>query len=216
MKEKEIRQESSEKNRKKTVKDKIMFAAAVVVIAVISILTSGVNLTEELGNFVKKVWNDGQDAVAESSEVKTLVKGGHVEILNTQVIHLREIYEVLGQEMDESQAVELLKETKTLAYHGNKQGIAASSKEVEACRNELKDKLKKADESAYNRIVKRYGDEDDYWNILEDELKEYVIAGKLKDEKREEFSRKKDADVETELQDYIDEIVGYENFREVK
>lgn len=215
MKDKELRQPKVKKDRKKT-KDKLMFAAAVVVIAVISVLTSKVNLPQELNAFVRKIWNDSQDAVEESSENETLAKGGHVEIDSMQVVHLREIYEVLGEEKDENQAVEILEEIKTLAYHGSKKGIAASGQEIKECKNTLKKKMKDADEAAYNRVVKRYGDEDDYWTVLEDELKEYVIANKLKEEKREELSEKKDTDVEEKLQEYIDEIVGYENFKEVK
>lgn len=216
MEDKELKQPEEVKKNRRAKKDKLMFAGAVVVIIIISVLTSNVNLPQELNAFVKKIWNDGQDAVTESSEVETLAKGGHVEIDSTQVVHLREIYEVLGDEKDEYQAIEMIKEIKTLAYHAGKQGIAASSKEIEECRTTLEEKMKDADEAAYNRVVKRYGDEDDYWTVLEDEISEYVIAEKLKEEKREELSKKKDTDVEAGLQEYIDEIVGYENFKEEK
>ena len=211
---KELKEKKEQAEKNKTRKDKLMFAGAVVIILIISIATSNINMSDELSSFIKKIWSNGQDAVAESSNVKTLSKGGHVEIVNTQVIHLREIYEVLGNEINEDQAVEILKEVKTLAYYGEKQGISASKKEINDCIADIKKQMKEADESAYRRVVKRYGEEDDYWTTLRDEVEEYVISEKMKDEKEEEFAKKKNVDSAQKLQDYIDEIVGYENFRD--
>lgn len=202
------------KEKLKAKKDKLMFAGAIAAILLISILTSQVNLVEELNGVIRTIWNNGQEAVAESEEVKTLSKGGHVEIVNTQVIHLREIYEAMGKDISESQAVAILQENKTLAYHGSKQGISASGKEIDDCIKDIKKQMKDADESSYNRIVKRYGDEDEYWAILRSEVEEYVIAEKMKEDKTEELSKKRDADIDKELQEYIDEIVGYENFKD--
>lgn len=192
-------------------KEGLFFGGAIIVILAISILTSNVNMMDEISGFVKGIWNKAQEAVKESGEVKTLSKGAHVEIKSTQVIHLREIYEAMGEEMDESQAIAILQEVKTLAYYGNKQGVLVTDKELEAYINEIKEKLKE-DESGYRRLVNRYGDEDEYWTILKNEVKEYIVFEKMKEEKREELNNKRDVDVETELQAYIDEMVGYENF----
>lgn len=207
-------QASSKDEARKRKKDKLMFGGAVIVLLGISILTSKVNLLDELNQAVRKIWSVGQEAVAESEEVETLSKGGHVEIVTTQVVYLREIYEVLGEEIDESQAISILQEIKTLAYYGRKQGISASSSEIEECKKELRKKMEAADSSAYKKVAKRYGGEKDYWVTLKDELEEYVISEKLKEEKREEFSKKRDADVEKDLEDYINKMIGYENFKE--
>lgn len=198
---------------KKSKKEKIFFSLALVAILVISILTANVNMLDEITGFVKKIWNDSQEAVAESEQVKTVSKGAHITIQNTQVIHLREIYEVMGEEIDEEQAIAILQEVKVLAYHGKRIGMAASSKEIKSCISDLKKKLKNADEAQYRKVYKRYGDEDDYWNILESEIEEYVISEKMRAEKREEFKQKKKEDPQKELQEYIDEIVGYESFQ---
>lgn len=194
-------------------KDKWMFAGAVVVILAVSILTSNVNLMDEVTGLVKGIWTGTQDVLDKSAEVETLASGTHVEILGTDAAYVREIYEVLGEIIDEDQAVEMLKEMKALAYYGKEQGVAASSKEKKALKEDLKTKMKESDESQYNRVVRRYGKEKDYWKILDDTLGEYIIAEKMKENKREELENKVDVDVEKELQEYIDELVGYEKFK---
>lgn len=198
---------------KKSKKEKIFFSLGLVVILIISILTANVNMLDEVTGFVKKIWNDSQEAVAQSDKVKTLSKGAHITIKNTQVIHLREIYEIMGEDIDEKQAVAILQEVKTLAYHAKSIGIAASGKEIKTCINDLKKKLKNANEVQYRAVYRRYGDEDDYWTVLEDEMEEYVISEKMKADKLEEFEKKKKEDPQKELEKYIDEIVGYESFQ---
>lgn len=205
---------STGKMKKSGKHDTLFFGCAVVVILAISILLSEYNLVEEMNGFFRDIWNNGQEAVAEAERVKTVSEGAHIEIENTQVIHLREIYEILGKDIDETQAIAILQEVKTLSYYGQDIGVAALGSEVDACIEDIKKKLKEADETRYNKVVKRYGDdEDEYWTVLEAEVEEYVISEKMKEEKREEFSKKKGADVEKELQEYIDKIVGYENFK---
>lgn len=207
--------QNKDKTKKEGKKDKILFGAALLVILAVSIWTANINMQEKVSTFFKTIWNNGQEAVKEAQNVKTLSKGAHAEIKNTQTAHLVEIYQVLGKEMDEQQAVAVLQEVKTLAYHGKRQGVSASSKEIDSCISTIKQKLKDADQSQYNRMVKRYGDEDDYWTILEEEVREYVVSEKVKEEKRAELKKKKDVDVEKELQEYLDEIVGYENFQKI-
>ncbi len=196
---------------KKSKKEKLFFGLALVVILVISILTANVNLLDEVTGFVKKIWDDSQEAVAESERVKIVSKGAHISIQNTQVIHLREIYEIMGEEIDEKQAIAILQEVKALAYHGKEYGKAAGGKEIKEFVSDLKKKLKKADEAQYRRVYKRYGDEDDYWTILEDEIEEYIISEKMRAEKMEEFQKKENP--QKELEQYIEEIVGYESFQ---
>lgn len=211
--EEKTEEKTEEKLKKKQRHDTIFFGVAVIVILAVSILLSDYNLVEEMNGFFRDIWNNGQEAVAEAERVETVSQGAHVEIQNTQVIHLREIYEILGEDVDESQAIAILQEVKTLAYYGKDIGVAALGSEVDECIADIKKQLKEADEIQYKKVVKRYGDkEEEYWAVLEEEVEEYVISEKMKDEKREELSKKKNVDVEKELQKYMDEIVSYENF----
>lgn len=191
------------------------YVGAVVVILIISLACgfSGIDLGEEFTKFFKGIWTGTQEAVDQSFRVEKLADGAHVDIMSTDVVYVREIYEVLGETVDEEQAVAILEEVKTLAYHGKDIGIAASSKEKDAFVDDLKEQMKDADESQYNRMVRRYGDEKDYWTVLDDAIEEYVIAEKVKSEKRKELEDKIDVEVEKELQEYIDKLVGYEKFQ---
>lgn len=209
-----VHSKETETYMKKEKKDKLVMAVGIVVILLISIATSKVNLMDEISGFFMRIWNNGQEAVEEAARVETVSKGSHVEIKNTQVAQVQEYYDVMGESTDKGKALKTLQEIKTLAYHAKKQGIAATGKEVDTCIDKLKKKMKDTDRSRYNSLMKRYDSEKEYWKTMEDAVEEYVIAEKLKDEKRTELKRKKDADVEKELQEYIDEIVGYENFKQ--
>lgn len=216
-KKQEKKQKQNDKNsqsRSKN-KEKIVYAAAVVVILVISIASSKVNFLDTITGAVKGIWNKSQEVVENTSRVETVSKGSHVEISSLQVVCVREIYEILGEEIDKEQAVAILQEIKTLTYHGKEMGISAGKKEKEAFIEDLKKQLKKADEAQYERVVRRYGDEEDYWTILDSEIEDYLIAEKLKEDKRTKLDNKVDADVEKELQEYIDELVGYEKFEQI-
>lgn len=219
MEKKELEEEISnetagQKQKKASKKDKWLLPAGFVVILAISIATSRVNIMDEITGLVKKVWNGTQEIAGNYAEVETLATGSHVKIKSTDVVYVREIYEILGEDIDQEQAVEILKEIKTLAYHGTSRGVSASSKEKDAFIEELKTMLTEADEAQYERVVRRYGDEKDYWTVLDDAIGEYVIAQKVREDKRQELENKKNVDVEKELQEYIDEIVGYESFQE--
>lgn len=206
--------ENSNSNQKQSKnKDKLFYGIAVLVILAISIASSKVNFLDEITGAVKGIWNKSQEVVDNTAKVETVSKGSHVEISSLQVVYVREIYEILGEEIDKEQAIAILQEVKTLTYHGKDIGISASKKEMEAFIDELKEQLKEVDEAQYERVVRRYGDEKDYWKVLEAEIEDYIIAEKLKEDKREELENKVDADVEKELQEYIDELVGYENFK---
>jgi len=191
------------------------YAGAVVVILIISCVLgfSGIDLGAEVTGFFKNIWSGTVDAVNQSNEVEKLADGAHVDIISTDVVFVREIYEIFGEDVDKDRAVEILKEVKTLAYHGKEQGVSAGNKEIDAFSKDLKEQMKEADESQYYRVVRRYGEEKDYWKILKDAIAEYIIADKVKETRRQELENKADADVEAELQQYIDELVGYEKFQ---
>lgn len=204
--------ENKEKKKSKN-KDGLFYGIAIILILVISIATSNVNVANEITGFFRTIWDKSQEVVGSADQVETISKGKHVEITNWQVVYAREIYEVFGEEVDKEQAIAILQEIKTLAYQGKEKGVSVSKKEIQAFQEELTQQLKEADESQYGRVVRRYGDEEDYWAILKAEIEDYLIAEKVKAEKKEELENKVDVDVEAELQEYIDELVGYENFK---
>ncbi len=205
--------EKKENKKKSKNKDALFYGIAIIVILVISITSSKVNFMDEINGFVKGVWNKSQEVVENTAKVETVSHGAHVEITSLEVVYVREIYEVFGKNVEEEQAIAILQEVKTLAYNGREIGISASKKEIEAFISDLKEQMKEADESQYGRLVRRYGDEKDYWTVLENEIEDYIIAEKVKADKKEELENKVDADVERELQEYIEEMVEYEKFK---
>lgn len=193
--------------------EKLIYAIAIVVILAISIASYKVNFMETISGAVSGIWNKSQEVVGETASVETASKGSHVKITGLQVAYVREVGEILGEDIDKEQAVAILQEIKTLAYKGREIGVSASKKEVDNFVNEWKEKLKEADASGYERVVRHYGEEEDYWTIVKSEIEEYIISQKVLEDKKEKLENKVDADVERELQEYIDEQVSYENFR---
>ena len=190
-------------------------AAIIGVLLAISFATSSVNLADELQNFVKGFFNAAWEYGSNENNMDAVyIKGIHASITQGELLRERELNEILLSDNSESLAIEILEETKTLAYYGDKYGYYVSDKQIEEEISSLKEQLKDADSYKYKALCDEWKNENEFWKLMEEEMEDRLLAERIRQEKLEEYANEEDA--ESALQEYINSVVEKEQFSVVK
>lgn len=204
-----------EKNKK--IKSAVTKIGLFLILLLLSIATSSMNLVQEGENLLRNMFMGISDMSSEETEytdLSSVVKGMHVQIKADEIYNTRLIFEILDKDNSKLYAIEELKRIKTLSYYAEKAGYTASSSDVDAYIEDLKNKLKEASEFKYDAMIQKYGSENTYWKQMRDSIKEKLLAERLLREKKAEFlHRDQNADADSKLEEYVKERIAEENFK---
>lgn len=205
-----------QKDKKAKRKSLITKISIFLIMVAISIATSSINLEQMAKDFILSFFyfaaGDSKDS--QSTDNQITVKGEHVQIRANEIYRARQIFEILDLDNSSEYATEELKKVKTLAYYGEKAGYSITSSDIDQYIDELKDKLKDKNEFKYNAMVEEYGSEKEYWKVMRNMVKEELLYSRTLEEKKTSILKQdENADIDKKLNEYIENLVGMENFQ---
>lgn len=213
-KQEEKKADYAQDEKKKKLKAFLGKAAVFLVMIGISIATSSVNLTDELQNFVRGFFDAAIQFGNEQTDYNAIyIRGNHVTISTGEYRRACQMDEIMEGSHAPEEIAQQLKETKTLAYYGKEAGFAVTKDQIEQKEKEQKALLQDKNSFQYKAMCDDWGTEKKLWALMEDTIKEQILASRVIEEKTKELSNRADIeDVDAALQSYIDELVEKEKF----